>query len=402
MSKRASLKITGWTASTYFGQGLPWSFLHQMGTEYLTAIGAPIAQIGYTSWLHLAVTAKFLWSPVVDLFGSKRTWMLVMQAVLGVGMLVVAAISGLHSLKLFWVCLGGLAILHATHDIACDGFYIFALDKQARALYLGIQVAAFRLAMLVGSGALVYLAGRTSWTLGFGAAGLLMLVVAAGNTLVVPQVEETAPEVDSVDRDRESEFFAAYRSFFSQPQAILVVSFMLFYRLGDIMMFAMSKPLLRDIGIDTAHRGLVGGISIGVFITGSMLGGALVARHGLERCLVPITYFQNLAIPLYVLMALVRPGFCGVVGIVSIEQFAAGIGASTMTSFLMQRCRRAFSSAHFAFATAIVALTSTLSGAISGHLNGWLGHPRFFMLAFVASWPSLVLVLLVPRTPLEN
>ena len=88
-SKRALL----WTSTTYFGEGLPWSFLHQMAAEFLTAIGASNAQVGMTSALHGAVTLKFLWSPIVDLFGRKRTWLWVMQIILGLGMLGVAAMS---------------------------------------------------------------------------------------------------------------------------------------------------------------------------------------------------------------------------------------------------------------------------------------------------------------------
>ena len=82
-----------WTSTTYFGEGLPWSFLHQMGAEFLTAIGASNAQVGMTSALHGAVTLKFIWSPIVDLFGRKRTWLWLMQIILGLGMFVVAAHS---------------------------------------------------------------------------------------------------------------------------------------------------------------------------------------------------------------------------------------------------------------------------------------------------------------------
>jgi PAT family beta-lactamase induction signal transducer AmpG len=72
-----------WTSTTYFGEGLPWSFLHQMAAEFLTAIKASNVQVGMTSALHGAVTLKFLWSPLVDLFGRKRTWLWVMQLILG-------------------------------------------------------------------------------------------------------------------------------------------------------------------------------------------------------------------------------------------------------------------------------------------------------------------------------
>lgn len=404
-----------WTGTTYFGEGLPWSFLHQISTEFLTAIGASKTQIGSTSLLHLAVTFKFVWSPLVDLFGKRRTWLFLLQLVLGAGMFGVAAISSTRNMTAFWAALGVLAVIHATHDIACDGFYLQALDKAAQALYSGVRIAAFRVAMIVGSSVLVVLAGQTSWPLAFGAAGALMIVIALVNMVVMPQVDGAPAKAVPLTDDpaaaanpaaaaaptRGEKFFAAYRSFLSQPRAPVVLAFMFFYKLGDIMMFAMSKPLLRDIGVDTSHRGLLNGVGTAAFILGSVAGGALIARAGIERCLAPMTLFQNLAIPFYILLAVVKPRFAGVVPVVLFEQFASGIGGAAHVVFLMRRCRAAFSASHYAFATAIVSLGSTMSGYASGPLNEALGHPLFFTVAFIASWPSLVLVWIVPKTEVE-
>ncbi|HEY8926431.1 MAG TPA: MFS transporter [Polyangia bacterium] len=192
---RRSRRALLWTFTTYFGEGLPWSFLHQMGTEYLTAIGASKTQIGSTSLLHLAVTFKFAWSPLVDLFGRLRTWVIVLQLVLGGGMFAVAAIAPSHDLKLFWVAVGLLSIVHATHDIACDGFYLAALDKVKQALFSGVRVAAFRVAMIAGNSGLVALAGLTdnNWALAFGAAAILMIATALLNALAMPRPAEAGP-----------------------------------------------------------------------------------------------------------------------------------------------------------------------------------------------------------------
>jgi PAT family beta-lactamase induction signal transducer AmpG len=405
-SKRALL----WTSTTYFGEGLPWSFLHQMGTEFLTAIGASKTQIGATSLLHLAVTFKFAWSPVLDLFGKRRTWLWVLQLVLGLGMFAVAAVAPSRNLNAFWLVVSALAVVHATHDIACDGFYLQALDKHDQALYSGTRLGAYRLAMIVGSSVLVVLAGKTSWLWGFGAAGVLMILTAVVNAVIMPHPPERAPgplgdphdaAAASEARPKAIAFLDAFRSFITQPQAALVLSFMLFYRLGDIMMFAMSKPLLRDLGVSTAQRGLLNGFGTGASILGVVLGGAFVARRGLARALVPLIYVQNLGIPLYIGMAVWKPHLPGITAIVLVEQLVGGFGMAGATVFLMQRCRQAFSSSHFAMATSVVSLASTFSGYASGPLNERLGHPLFFTVAFLASVPSLVLVLLVPKTSIE-
>jgi PAT family beta-lactamase induction signal transducer AmpG len=397
-SRRALL----WTSTSYFGEGLPWSFLHQMATEFLTQIRASNTQIGATSALHLAVTFKFLWSPLIDLFGRLRNWTVALQIVLGAGMIVVGAVASPNALPLFWTLLGILAVIHATHDIACDGFYLKALDRHDQALYSGVRTAAYRLAMLVGSGALVYLAARAGWKVGFSACGVLMIGVGLINAVVLPH----PPSDNAKDRRRQRsagaemtavDFLEAFKTFLTQPQAVRVISFMLLYRVGDIMMFNMSKPLLRDIGVDLKARALLNTVGITSFIVSSLLGGAIIARRGFDRCFVPMTYFQNFTILLYVLMAAIAPPFPVVLAIVITEQFASGIGNAAHVNFLMRRSRSLFSASHYAFATAVVALGSTVFGLLSGPLNTRVGHVWFFTCSFLATIPALVLVWFVPR-----
>jgi len=403
---KRSRRALAWVLTSNFGEGLPWSVLHQMGTEFLTEARASSTVIGSTSLFHLAVTLKFLWSPVVDLFGRKRSWLVVTQLVLAAGMVAVGAAVSRSTqpwFTPFWIVASLFAVVHATHDIACDGFYIEALDQRDQALYSGVRAAPFRAAMIVGSSGLVLLASRAGWFAAFAAAGGIMLVTALANRALLPRPANPAPSFDAARPGaKAAAFWAAYRTFVAQPRAVLVLSFMFFYKLGDIMMFAMSKPLLRDIGVNLGQRGLLNGLGTTSFIVGSLVGGALVARRGLERTLVPMLYTQNLAIPLYVLMAVVKPAFGGVLAIVLTEQFVAGIGSAAHVMFLIQRTRRAFSASHYAFATAIVSLGSTLSGYLSGPLDDHFGHPIFFTLAFVASWPALALVWFVPKGPVET
>jgi len=394
-----------WTSTTYFGEGLPWSFMHQMALEFLTQIRASNTAVAMTSALHFATTLKFLWSPIVDLFGRLRSWVWVMQIILAGGMFGVASISGRGNSPALWIGLSALAILLATHDIACDGFYLQALDRKEQALYAGTRIGAFRVAMIVGSSGLVVLAGYTNWQIGFAAAGVLMLLTAATNRAVMPhpperKVAAARPQAGGAAKARA--FLEAYRTFLTQPNAALVLSFLVFYRVGDIMMFGMSKPFLRDIGVDTKHRGVLNGFSIAASILGAIVGGAIVSRKGLARCLTPMAFLQNLAIPLYVGLAIVKPPFWGIFPVVLVEQFVAGVGQTAFAVFQMQRCRADFSAAHFAFITAIVGGVATLSGIFAGPLSTWVGWPVFFALCFVASVPSLVMVFFVPKVPIET
>jgi len=160
-------------------------------------------------------------------------------------------------------------------------------------------------------------------------------------------------------------------------------------------------PVRFQLALDLGHRGLLNGLGTATGIGGALLGGGLIARRGLSQTLIPILYLQNLAIPIYIALAIDRPPFSIVLPMYLVEQLVAGVGAAAQTVFLMQRVRGGFSASHYAFATAVVSLGSTLSGYVSGPLDQHFGHPIFFTIAFVASWPALLLVWFVPRTPVE-
>jgi PAT family beta-lactamase induction signal transducer AmpG len=397
-------KDVGWVMTTNFGEGLPWSFIHQMATQYLTSIRAGDAKVGYTSFMHLAVTLKFLWSPIVDLAGRKRTWMVAMQILIGAGMLVIASVSsgGTATLASFWAALIVLAILHATHDIACDGYYLIKLNRSDQALYVGPRVVAFKLATMVGTSVLIVLAGARSWPAGFAAAAALMTLVGLVNTLFVPRVQEPERPKQPGIKDRARDFFDAYRTFFKMPLVGLILAFVLTLKLGDITMFAMARPMFRDIGLSTQQVGWLGIPSQILSIVGAAVAGGMLSRWGVQGMLIPIVYSMNLAIPLYVALAWIAPPFWVVVVLVSIEQFAGGMGQAAAQVYMMQRVRKAYSASHYAFLTAVTALGTTLSGAFTGHLYQAVGRRWYFIFCFMFGIPSMILVLLVPKKPVDE
>ncbi|MBA3549361.1 MAG: MFS transporter [Nannocystis sp.] len=426
-------RTVAWTSTTYFAEGLPWSVLHQIASEFLTAAGLPPSQVGYTSALHLTSTLKFLWSPVVDLYGSFRQWIFATQAVLGalIGMLAVLAEdlsrSAGQDTSMIWLTLIAIGVASATHDIACDGYYMDALPRAAQARYAGMRVAAFRVAMLVGNSGLVYLGGRHSWLLGFGVAAALMLALAVGHRLLLPRGANERARASAVQARSGAERMAhireAYLSFLRQDRALLVVLFLLTYKLGDALMFNMSKVLLRDLGVSTAERGVINGFGTAASIIGAMIGGAWIARTSLARAIVPITILMTATQPLYLLLAApalpmsmgqladapafflggLAPSLTTVGLIMVIEQLCGGMAVAAQMVFLMRRCHPDHKAAHFAFGTAIYALSQMATGAYSGWVYQAQGPLVYFALACVACIPCLLLVgLIADSEPAER
>jgi PAT family beta-lactamase induction signal transducer AmpG len=150
-----------WIPSLYFAQGIPYVVVMTMSVILYKRLGISNTDIAlYTSWLNLPWVIKPLWSPIVELLGTKRQWIIVMQLLIGAALGCVAlTIPGPAffqvTLGVFWL----MAFASATHDIAADGFYMLALNKHDQAWFVGVRSTFYRLAMIVGQGLLIMLAG---------------------------------------------------------------------------------------------------------------------------------------------------------------------------------------------------------------------------------------------------
>ncbi len=150
-----------WIPTLYFGQGIPYVVVMTMSVILYKRLGVSNADIAlYTSWLYLPWVIKPLWSPLVEILGTKRQWIVLMQLLIGGALGAVAVtLPGPAffkvTLAIFWL----LAFSSATHDIAADGFYMLALNKHDQAWFVGVRSTFYRLAMIAGQGVLIMLAG---------------------------------------------------------------------------------------------------------------------------------------------------------------------------------------------------------------------------------------------------
>lgn len=399
-SSWARVRAAPWVLTTYFAEGLPFAIVRQLSSEYLTSMGVSPKEIGATSLYGLAWNLKLLWSPLIDRYSTIRRWLIVTEALLGLAVLALAWPAGLRHTDVVWRVIIVVALLAATHDIAIDGFYLEALDKDTQARFSGLRVAAYRVAMLAGKGLLV-LAGvlqgigwdkAASWRITFLAAGAAMLLLAAGHAMALPR------PADKRATDAPPPRYAdAFVSFLQQPKIAASLAFIIAYKAGDALMFAMNAPFLKSLGFGDLLRGGVGTAGMIASITGSIVGGATIARYGQKRALGPIAIGQSLAILLYVALAAVRPGMLAVGVVAVLEQLAGGVGDAALAVFLLRRCSPTHKAAHFAIASALMSVASTGAGVASGFLLERLGYPVFFLLAFVASLPGVILTWFVPK-----
>ena len=397
-----------WVPSLYFAEGLPYVSVMVLSVVFYKNLGIPNTDIAlYTSWLYLPWVIKPLWSPVVDLLGTKRSWIVLLQGAMGVGFALLAFTIPAASffrltLAMFWL----VAFASATHDIAADGFYLLALPEKQQAAFVGLRSAFYRAAMIAGQGGLVFLAGKLSersgdprraWMTVFAALCLFFLGAFAWHRLVLPR-----PALDGPAEGKTgllSGSMATFRSFFARRDILLVLGFLLTFRLGEAQAIKMVTPFLLDpatkggLGMTTAQVGLAYGTVGVIFLTaGGLLGGFVISRMGLRRWLWPMTVAVHIPNLAFVYLALFRPGGLATVATaIALEQFGYGFGFTAYIMFMVMIAEGPHRTAHYAIATGFMALGMMLPGMASGWIQERLGYLNFFIWVCCATLPSIIL-----------
>ncbi|MFN6478676.1 MFS transporter [Nostoc sp. DedQUE07] len=403
-----------WTyiPTLYFASGIPYIIINTVSVIFYKKLGIDNTQIAlWTSFLYLPWVIKMFWGPIVDIYSTKRQWILYTQFAMFACLGLIA--FSLQLQNFFFISLATLTIgafISATYDIATDGFYLLALSPEQQALFVGIRSLFYRMAVIFGSGILVVLAGQLevslnniplSWTITIGFSALILAILFIFHRLILP-----LPESDNqrqIQARKNIPFWSIISSYFAQDKIINILAFIFLYRLGEAMLVKIASLFLLDklevggLGLSTSDVGLVYG-TFGVIslICGGILGGLLISRYGLKKCLFPMALALNLPDVFYVYMAYTKPSLTLVYPLVSLEQFGYGFGFTAFSVYLMYICQGEYKTSHFAISTGIMALGMMLPGLVSGYLQKALGYPLFFVLICFLTIPGMIALFFIP------
>ncbi len=426
-----NLKKPGvWVFSTYLAEGLPYSIIRILSSVFFTDIGLKERYIGYLNFLGIPWNLKFLWAPFLDILGTKRTWMIAVQAIITVFIIgisygcfiaarltdpgwILALISGTFVL---------LAFLSATNDIAIDGYYMEGLtDPKEQAAYTGYRVFAYRMAVILVRSGFVALAAYAAASLGgadryrpwgyaFGAAAATMLLLTLFHIWQLPRFEKDRLPGTRSFSQISREFGRAFSTYFDQERVALVIIFIITYKIGDEILFSMGTPfLMRELGVTKAQLSWLSGIlgALGA-IAGTSIGGLLIKKKGLKKTIWPLTILMNFNIWAYVWLAWSLPSASTPSGLAAIavvhcyEQMAAGLGNAVLIVFILRTCKPEFKASHYAVGSAIMSLFSTFFGGFGGVMVEKMGYLNLFILAFLTSIPAMLLMFWVPIKEKES
>jgi PAT family beta-lactamase induction signal transducer AmpG len=405
-----------WVPTLYFAEGLPlWIVLMLAGLMY-KSMGISNDQIArWTGLLTLAWAIKPLWSPLLEAAPSKKSMVVLFQAVGGVSLILLAMSMQLTVYFAISVALlGVVAIASATHDIAADGLYIASLSAKQQATYAGWQGGFYNTAKFIAVGPLVILAGyleqrmptAQAWTIIFMILGALLLLLGLYHSWALPGTRN----VQQADTSLAGSFATlkdVIIDFFKKPGIWLAILFILLFRAGEAQVTTIAQLFLRDargvggLGLSTAETGaLYGAAGTLAFIGGSVVGGYFAAWLGLRRAMFFLVLGMNLPNLAFFFLSTTMPtSYAVIAGAIFVENFGFGFGFVGIILFIMQVVSIGkYRTAHYAFGTGFMALGLSLFKSISGDIQVALGYQHFFLWVLVSAIPVLLLSLwIVPK-----
>ena len=407
-----------WVPSIYIAEGIPYMIVMTVSVVLYKNLELSNTDIAlYTGWLYLPWVIKPLWSPFVDLFRTKRFWIIAMQLAIGgsfacVALTLPASDFVRYTLAMFWI----MAFSSATHDIAADGFYMLGLDTPQQAAFVGVRTVFYRVATIASKGGLVILAGTlqkfgysvaSAWSMTFVVVAAVFLALCIYHFFVLPKplADHSAP----LDKGRGAvaEYFRIITLFFRRKDILIIICFFLFYRFAEAQLVKMVAPFLLDsraaggLGLSTADVGWIyGTVGVVALMLGGLLGGYVIYRNGLKFWLWPMVIIMHVPDLIFVYLSHAQPESIWLIGsAVAAEQFGYGFGFTAYTMYMIMVSQGEYKTVFYAIGTGIMALGMMLPAMSSGWIQEKLGYINFYYWILFTTIPGFIVTALVKIDP---
>ena len=417
-----------WVPTLYFAMGMPFVVLNMVCVLMFKGLDVSDAQIAlWTSIIMFPWTLKPLWSPLLEMYKTKKFFVIVTQIATGCIFGLVAL--ALHLPDFFAVCIALLAVIAlsgATHDVAADGVYMATLSNEDQARYIGWQGAFYNIAKIAATGGLVMLAGVLikhftgdvstldataaaiakrqgtvmAWTVIMAVIGLIMVLLGLYNAKFVPADHRDASAERPGFKETMVELGNVFVDLFRKRHIIYYIFFIILYRFAEgfvmkiVPLFLKADRANQGLGLSEEQIGLCyGTFGAAAFVIGSILAGYYVAHRGLQKSLFSLCCVFNLPFVAYTLLAIYQPESLWLIGGgIVLEYFGYGFGFVGLTLFMMQQIAPGkHQMAHYAFASGIMNLGVMLPGMLSGYVSDWLGYRDFFIFVLVCTIPAFLI-----------
>jgi len=402
-----------WVPTLYFAEGIPFFAVSLLAGILYKRLGLGNDVIAlYTKLLLLPWSLKPLWSPLLEMFKTKKYFVVLLQFSGGVSLGLIALCLPLPGYFLYTIGLFAVvAFCSSTHDIAADGLYIASLSGKEQAAYAGWQSGFYSVARLFSQGGLIILAGYLearmdvphAWMAIFAAMGLILVALSLYHARALPT--GGAARHSGNLREIAATFGDVLISFLKKPNIYLLLLFILLYRAGEGQvvtigpLFLVDKRSAGGLGLTMDQFGTIyGTFGTVAFLAGTVLGGYFTSWLGLRRALLPLICAMNFPNLAYVYLSAALPtSRVLIASAMSLEMFGYGFGFVGVMLLMMQEIAPGkYQTAHYAFANSLMNLGLMIPGAVSGKIQMTLGYRKFFVWVLISSVPALILSRFIP------
>jgi len=399
-----------------FSAGLPFLLVYSTLSAWLKDAGLQMSTISTFAWLGFAYSLKFLWAPFIDslpvpvltrLMGRRRSWMLLAQVAIACALLVMATTDPARAIGVFAVVALAVAFASATQDIVIDAYRIESAEIRLQGVLAASYQYGYRLALLVAGAGALYIAEFGSWQLAYTAMSGCMLVGIA-TTLWCRE-----PEVAAAVRSYAGLGFAARISAWAKPAivdplvdffsrfgrfAIVVILFIVFYRLSDYVLGILANPFYLDIGFSKAEIASVAKIyGVIVSLVGAGAGGWAIVRFGIARCLVAATILIASTNLFFAMMVYVGAEIWMLTVTISADNFAMGFGGTVLIAYLSSLVNQSFTATQYALMSSLMSILGKFTAGYSGNVQEAIGWTGFFLYAAALGVPAILLSIVVAK-----
>ncbi|MEO0437599.1 MAG: AmpG family muropeptide MFS transporter [Pseudomonadota bacterium] len=381
---------------TGFASGMPLYVLLNLVPAWLSESGVSLAAIGLFALVGMPYNWKFLWAPLMDRFvpfqlGKRRSWMLIFQVALILSIGAMGLLDPSKNISLVAAFAFAVALFSASQDISIDAYRREILPDAELGLGNSIHVATYRLSTLVPGSLSLVLADRLPWNLVFFITAAFMLF----GVLMTSLVNEPQRQLERALglRDTFSKPFLEYLERKGLRGLLIVLAFLVLYKLGDNMATALSTPFYLELGFTMTEIGLVAKTAaLWAVMVGGLFGGIVMLRLGINRGLWVFGAVQILSIFGFAYLSNQAPDLWLLAGVIAFEYFGVGLGTAALTAFMARETNPTFAATQLALFTALATVPRTFVNASTGFISDALGWSNFFLLCACFAIPGLLML----------
>lgn len=399
-----------------FSAGLPFLLVFSTLSAWLADLGVSRTAIGFFGWIGLTYSIKVLWAPVVDRlvlpwgarFGQRRSWILLGQSGIALGLAGMAVVDPAQNLTLVALLALLVAFSSATQDVAIDAYRIEAVITEYQGAMSATYVFGYKVALLVAGAGALFIADFGNWTLAYLSMASCM-AVGMVTVILIAEPERELPEAifgrtNSRALDLQRWFVAAvinpFTDFFHRNGrfALVILLFIAVFRLSDITMGIMANPFYLDLGFSKSEIASVAKV-FGFFmsVAGSFLCGVLVVRWGVYKPLLLGAVLVAATNVLFAVMAGIGPDIRALMVVISADNISGGIAATAFVAYLSGLTNRAYTATQYALFSSLMTLPGKFFSGFSGLIVDASGYTEFFLIAAAVGIPAIVLVPVIAR-----